>query len=52
MRVQVTPSLFLSLVTEAVNVTESVGSTVDAEDVMERLMGLELPPQPANRLAR
>ena len=49
--VQVTPPLFLSLVTAAVSVTVSVGSTVDADDVMAMLTGALLPPQPANRLA-
>jgi len=32
-------------------VTVSVGSTVDADDVMAMLTGALLPPQPANRLA-
>lgn len=44
--VQLTPALFLSLLTVAVSVTESDPSKVEEEDVMEMLMGLELPPQP------
>jgi hypothetical protein len=44
--VHVTPAEFLSLVTVAVSVAESVGSTVDADDVTATLIGFELPPQP------
>jgi hypothetical protein len=46
-----TLSLFVSFVTSAVNVMESVPSTVDADAVMAMLTGLELPPQSDNRLA-
>jgi hypothetical protein len=43
---QLTPALFLSLVTVAVRVTESAPSTVIDAAVIEMLIGLELPPQP------
>lgn len=43
---QLTPALFLSLATVTVRVTESDPSTVEDEDVIEMLMGFELPPQP------
>jgi hypothetical protein len=44
--VQETPLLFESLVTVAVSVTASVGSTVEADDVTDTPTGFELPPQP------
>ena len=44
--VQVTPALFLSLVTVAVSVVESAPSTVIEDAVIATLIGLELPPQP------
>jgi hypothetical protein len=43
---QLTPALFLSLVTAAVRVTESDPSTVDDDAVITTLMGFECPPQP------
>jgi hypothetical protein len=49
--VQVTPAEFLSWVTVAVRVVESVPSTVVAAAVTVRLIGFELPPQPVNATA-
>jgi len=46
--VQVTPALFLSFVTAAVSVTESVASTVVADAVTATLAGCEPPPQPTS----
>jgi hypothetical protein len=43
---QVTPALFLSLLTVAVNVTESLPSTDVAAALTETPTGLEPPPQP------
>ena len=44
--VQLTPAAFLSCVTTADNVTESVASTLDEAAVTATLIGAELPPQP------
>jgi len=46
LRFQVTPALFLSLVTAAVRVMESAPSTVVDDAVIATLKGLELPPHP------
>lgn len=50
--VQVTPALFLSLVTIAFSVVVSPGSTVEEVTVIATLIGGELPPQLMRRLAR
>jgi hypothetical protein len=49
--VQLTPLEFLSLVTVAVIVTVSVASTLALEGEMAILIGVELPPHPANQNA-